>query len=384
MIRLAIAFLCLVGWCAAVIESTLQSPSLPELYGGGGISLASPARAEPATHRISVGSPARSVHSATAVELPDGTIRAFWFGGSREGAKDVAIWSADLVAGQWSPPRMVVDRGLMGRWMRRYIRKLGNPVAHASRDGRVTLFVVTVSVGGWSGSAVNRLVFSPDGRTLESANRLVTSPLLNLGTLVRGAVLETAWGELLVPAYHETVKRFPQLLRVGRDGRVLGREGPAVRGNLLQPWLLASDDGSMDLFLRRGAGTEAKVFLSRSDGSGWTTPAPIEVPNPDSGLSALRLAGGDYLLAANPDPASRSNLVLLRAPGPEGPWEPILAIDTAEREEDERDVPFIEYSYPWLMADRKGTVHLFYTWNRREIRHWSIGQDRLPKKGGTR
>ncbi len=383
MSRFLVAILCLAGWATAVFESASRRPPRGLPVQGEPRHDVPSAKAEPTTNRISMGATAPSVHSATAVELSDGTIRAFWFGGSREGAKDVAIWSADLAAGQWSPPRLVVDRRIMGRWMRRYIRKLGNPLAHAGSDGRVTLFVVSVSVGGWSGSAVNRLVFSPDGRTLESANRLVASPILNLGTLVRGAAVETGGGELLVPAYHETVKRFPQLLRVDHNGRVLGRGGPAVRGNLLQPWLLTSNDGAMDLFLRRGAGKEAKIFLSRGDGSGWSVPAPIDVPNPDSGLSALRLADGDFLLAANPDPVSRSNLVLLRAPGPEGPWEQILAIDTEEREEDEQDFKFLEYSYPWLMADRAGVVHLLYTWNRREIRHWSIGQDRLPK-GGAR
>tara|TARA_R100000750_G_scaffold58477_1_gene46213 strand:+ start:420 stop:725 length:306 start_codon:yes stop_codon:yes gene_type:complete len=34
------------------------------------------------------------VHAASMVELPDGTLRAFWFAGSREGAADVAIHSS--------------------------------------------------------------------------------------------------------------------------------------------------------------------------------------------------------------------------------------------------------------------------------------------------
>lgn len=384
MIRLSVALLCLVGWIAAVFESTSRR-SPRELPGDPEQGRDFPsAGLEATTRRVSVGSPAPSVHAVTAVELPDGTIRAFWFGGSREGAKDVAIWSADFSAEEWGPPRLAVDRDLVAHGVRRQVRKLGNPLAHAEPDGRVALFVVSVSLGGWSGSSVNRLVFAPDGKTLESANRLVASPLLNLGTLVRGAAVEGGGGELLLPAYHEMVKKFPQLLRVGGDGRVLGRGGPSVRGNLFQPWLLAADGDAMDLFLRRGEGREAKIFLSRREGTRWRAPVPLEVPNPNSGISVLRLADGDLLLAANPDPGSRANLALLRAPGPEGPWERILDIETEEREEDERDVEFFEYSYPWLMSDREGRVHLLYTWNRREIRHWSIGRDRLPEKGGAR
>ena len=41
------------------------------------------------------------VHAASAVELSDGRIRSFWFAGSREGAKDVAIRSAVFDPAQW-------------------------------------------------------------------------------------------------------------------------------------------------------------------------------------------------------------------------------------------------------------------------------------------
>lgn len=114
-------------------------------------------------------------------------------------------------------------------------------------------------------------------------------------------------------------------------------------------------------------------------------PSPIEVPNPNSGISVVRLADGDLLLAANPDPGARASLVLLRAPVSEGPWEPVLTIETGEWKEEERDIEFREYSYPWMMIDGRGRLHVLYTWNRREIRHWSLPADRLPAriwKGG--
>lgn len=390
MTRIAVACLCLIAWGVALRESAARRPvAAPAPLSKAPAErapVADPGDAEEGvTRRVSIGSQAPSVHAATAVKLPDGSLRAFWFGGSREGARDVAIWSSDFREDEWTPPRLVADRHLVARKVRRHIRKLGNPVAHVDAEGRLSLFVVSVSVGGWCGSAVNRLVFAPDGETLESANRLVVSPMLNLGTLVRGAAVEAPGGELLLPAYHEMVKKFPQLIRVSSDGRVLGREGPAVRGNLFQPWLLADDSEAMELFLRRGQGKEEKVFLSRRQGRRWTVPSPIEVPNPNSGISVVRLADGDLLLAANPDPGARASLVLLRAPVSEGPWEPVLTIETGEWKEEERDIEFREYSYPWMMIDGRGRLHVLYTWNRREIRHWSLPADRLPAriwKGG--
>ena len=43
----------------------------------------------------------------------------------------------------------------------RYIRKLGNPVVTRDAAGRIWLFYVSVSVGGWSGSAINASDTSP-------------------------------------------------------------------------------------------------------------------------------------------------------------------------------------------------------------------------------
>lgn len=400
MSRFLVALLCFVAWLSAMVESAsrrprpFQAPAESSAVEKAPVEAPRPHRATP--DRISAGSSAPSVHSATAVELPDGRLRAYWFGGTREGSADVAIWSAECEAGVWRAPRVAIDRAGVAAGVRRHLRKLGNPVALAHADGRVTLFVVSVSAGGWSGSAINRLVFSPDGRNVESANRLVASPLLNLGTLVRGAAVETGGGEVLLPAYHETVRKFPVLLRIGRDGRVLGRGGPAVRGELFQPWLLASDAGERDLFLRSGRGNAARIHHSRHDGAGWSEPVPLEIPNPNSAVSSLRLPDGAFLLAANPLPDTRERLALFRAPAPEGPWREILVLDTEAREADEMGEKRVEYSYPWLLLDRAGTVHVFYTWNRREIRHrriereeWVLASDPVDRpaagnaKGGS-
>jgi predicted neuraminidase len=376
--RLWLALLCLLSWGLAMWESASRRTPEPLDQDRPVLPPTALADVTASMHSISKGSPVPSVHSATAVELPDGTIRAFWFGGSREGASDVSIWSADRVGDAWSAPRVAVDRELVAHGTRRYVRKLGNPVAYVTPQGRLHLFVVSVSFGGWSGSSVNHLAYGHDG-TVTSVNRLVASPFLNLGTLVRGAALPGPGGEILLPAYHETVKKFPLLLRI-RDGRVVGRGGPAVRGDLFQPTIVAGDGAAMDLFLRSGEGAEAKVHHSQHDGgpdSEWSDPKPLSIPNPNAGISALRLPGGDFLIAANPDPDSRENLVLFRAPAADGPWRPVFTVDSETREPDETDLPRVEYSYPWLMLDRSGRVHLFYTWNRREIRHGCFGQDTL-------
>ena len=65
-------------------------------------------------------------------------------------------------------------------------------------------------------------------------------------------------------------------------------------------------------------------------------------------------------------------------------WSKVFDVDTSHREKDEQDLKRIEYSYPWLLQASDGLIHLFYTWNRKEIRHLKIAEPDLVsgKKGG--
>ena len=91
-----------------------------------------------------------SVHSATAIETAGGALRAFWYGGTREGASDVAIYTSVYSPKEaaWSPERAVMTRELAQRELHRHLRKLGNPVAGRDQRGRMWLYFVSVSVGG--------------------------------------------------------------------------------------------------------------------------------------------------------------------------------------------------------------------------------------------
>src|SRR3989338_680583 len=76
-------------------------------------------------------------HAASLVELNDGRIRAFWFAGSDEGARDVEIRSAvfDPKKNRWGEESSVANREATQRGLLRYVKKLGNPVAQRAADG---------------------------------------------------------------------------------------------------------------------------------------------------------------------------------------------------------------------------------------------------------
>ena len=165
-------------------------------------------------------------HAASLVELADGRLRAFWFSGSREGAADVEIHSAvfDPKQARWTEETTVIDRKSTQAGLSRFIRKLGNPVPVRVADGRLHLFFVTVSVGGWAGSSITVISSSDEGKTWGPARRLITSPFINISTLVKGTPILYADGSIGLPVYHEFLGKFGELLRLTADATLLDKQ----------------------------------------------------------------------------------------------------------------------------------------------------------------
>ena len=245
--------------------------------------------------RIVSGDVPKSVHSATAIEIAGGGIRAFWYGGSREGAKDVAIYSSvfDPSSSSWSPQEVVTTREETARDLERYVKKLGNPVAARDAKGRLWLFYVSVSVGGWSGSAVNFRISEDDGASFGPARRLVASPLLNVGTLVRGPVVSFEDGTIGLPVYHELLGKFGELLRIGPDGNLLEKIRLSHGRSSLQPVVVPVGEHEAVAFLRSSGGSPRRVLAVRTEDGGrtWGDLEPTDLPNPDAAISALRTSG---------------------------------------------------------------------------------------------
>jgi predicted neuraminidase len=311
---------------------------------------------------------APSVHAATAVELADGTLRAFWYGGSREGASDVAIYTATYAAGAWTPETALVRREEAQRSLQRSLRKLGNPVAGRDPRGRVWLFYVSVSVGGWAGSAINAIVSDDEGRTWSAPRRLISSPFFNISTLVKGPLVQLADGTMALPVYHEMIGKFGELLRLDADGRVIGKTRLSWGGSSLQPVVVPRSESDAVAFMRYAGDPPGRVLVIRSSDAGehWTAPEKTALPNPNAAVGGVLLAGGPLLLAFNNAEQNREDLSLALSADFGASWRVTRSL---ESESQPQRAPVAEYSYPWVMQDRAGNVHVLYTWGRARIKH---------------
>jgi len=308
------------------------------------------------------------VHAPSLTTLSDGRLLAVWYGGSREGAADVALYSAILGRdGSWSPPEVLIDRQALVRDLGRNIRKLGNAVLLSDGAGNVWTFFVSTSVGGWSTSAINMVRSSDDGRSWSSAVRLWSSPFLNVSTLVKGHPFFYADGTIGLPVYHELAGKFGELLRVDRQGRVLDKRRLTHLRRAIQPDVARVGDRTLCAVLRNTTPMrELLIQYSHDGGRSWSSTRQAGLPNPDAAVSMIGVENGRLLLAYNDSNDDRDSMDL--AVSDDGGWH-WRRIHRIEREVADAAGNKAEFSYPWLIRGNDGVYHLLYTWKRQRIRH---------------
>jgi predicted neuraminidase len=314
---------------------------------------------------------AASVHAASLIGLKDGGIRAFWFAGSREGAPDVVINSAvlDPKSNTWGAPSVVMDRVTAEKGLSRYIAKLGNPVPARLADGRLQLFFVTVSIGGWAGSSISTIFSEDEGVTWSSPQRLITSPFFNLSTLVKSPAVTFTDGRLGLPAYHEWIGRFGEFLRLDA-AQVLDKRRMSAGRSAIQPVMFVNDAQSATALFRqtRSAGQPKQIPVSATQNAGqsWQSLGDLEILNPNSAVAGVLLRNGARLLALNNIEAGRYRLVLMMSKPNSGEWH---IVETIENDEALPEQERKEFSYPYLLSANGDDAHLVYTWDRKKIRH---------------
>lgn len=365
-----------------------------------------------------------NTHAASLIELRDGRIRAFWFAGSLEGALDVEIRSSvfDPRREAWGSERVVASRESTQRSLLRYIKRMGNPVPGRAADGTLRLFYVTVSAGGWSGSSITTMTSGDDGDTWGPPRRLVSSPFLNISTLVKGAPFLYADGTMGLPVYHSFVGMFGELMRLDPTGAVVDKQRLSEGRFSLQPIVLIKNAREA-LALMRYSGRERPkrviATATKDAGVSWTPPVRSQLANPNSALSGVVLPDGRILVALNESEEDRDVLSLVMSDDGGATWKAVYVLEdqsaarsprpdraqyllineglarasglsaadarahaeSAERQLCEERCRF-EFSYPYLIRTRHGDFDLVYTWNRSFIKHVQFNQAWLDRRVG--
>jgi predicted neuraminidase len=307
-----------------------------------------------------------SSHASTVVQLKSGDLMAAWFGGTAEGKPDVAIWGATRTAHGWSKPRELVREPNIPCW---------NPVLFYSNDGRLWLYYkFGPNPASWTGA---RRWSADNGSTWSAIEHL---PAGILGP-VREKPLVEANDHIVsgssVESYHAWAAWIE---RSTNDGKTWMKHGPVVgppaaalanaagTNGIIQPIVIEVKPGHLRLYARATENIGHIVASdSVDDGVTWSGTHALALPNPNSGIDAVKLRDGREVMIYNDTDHGRTPLNLAVSKDGEH-FRNFATLESAPG----------EYSYPSIVQEHDGSLAATYTWQRTRIRFAHIPMSAVP------
>jgi predicted neuraminidase len=173
---------------------------------------------------------------------------------------------------------------------------------------------------------------------------------------------------MLLPVYHEFIRKFGEALLIDRDGRLVSKIRITAEQGAIQPWIVPVDKRRSLAFYRQSGHTHDFVLTNSLPDVINSECDPVVItamPNPDSAIAVIRRHNGEFLMACNPVDDGRYQLSLATSRDGET-WKTVRTI--------EQSAPPGEFSYPYLIRGSDGHYHLIYTWNRSRMRYMSFDE----------
>jgi predicted neuraminidase len=354
--------------------------------------------------RAFLPSPCIQNHAANLALLPDGRLACVWFGGTMEGMGDISVWMSTLDGERWQAPVQMSDAP---------DRSEQNPVLFTAPDGAVWLFH-TSQPGGRQDLCEIMARVSTDGGTSFGPPRRVGD---FRGIFVRQPPRIGPQGEWLLPGFHCVTPAAGRwtgdddlaVMLISRDAGTSWTAAyvPDSLGAVhMNP--VASRKGIMPAFYRDRFAEHVRRSLSTDGGLTWTAPQPTDLPNNNSSVQAIRLHDGRIAMVLNPVNAAMSDArraslydeiegdetpaqAKAARPARQAIWGvPRAPLTLALSEDDGATFPQRieldtgsglaltnnskdglnrELSYPSILQDPQGRLHIAYTYHRRAIRY---------------
>ncbi|MGQ1948232.1 sialidase family protein [Geofilum sp. OHC36d9] len=309
--------------------------------------------------------PFPSCHSATIAETPEGLVAA-WFGGTYERHPDVEIWVSRRENGQWTAPVSVAN-GIVNDTLR---YPTWNPVLYQIPKGELLLFYkVGPSPSTWKG---RMLVSQDNGHSWSKPDSLpegFLGPIKNKPVLLDNK-------DLICPSSTEGNGWRVHFEVTADNCKSWHKVGPISSGKVykvIQPAILDHGNGVLQALCRSGNAVIATSW-SHDYGKSWGLLWPSGLPNNNSGIDAVTLKDGRFLVVYNhvatPVNAKKGHRTPLNvAVSDDGKnWNAACIIEDSE---------ISQYSYPSVIQTADGMVHIVYTWRRERIKHVMIDPDKL-------
>jgi predicted neuraminidase len=163
---------------------------------------------------------------------------------------------------------------------------------------------------------------------------------------------------LIVPLYSDAFD-FSLMAITDDWGATWQTSAPLVGPGNVQPSIVIRKDRTLVAYFRDNGPPPKRVMMSESKDQGmtWSPSKDIDLPNPGSGLEAIVLKSGRWVMISNDTERGRHSLAVSVSEDEGKTW-PI----TRHIEHDEPGPSAGSYSYPSIIQARDGTLHATYSY----------------------
>lgn len=326
--------------------------------------------------------PFESCHAVDLLELPNKDLLAVWFAGSDEGNADISIVLSRLNAGasEWTKPVKISDDDT---------RSEQNPSLFLKSEKEIWVVYTAQVSRSEDVNPIFNLQYTSEIRCKKSFDNgytfgETTTLFERPGSFCRQKIQVLSNGRYIFGNWI----CFPDDTRNGSDITVFqisddqGKswrtvEMPESAGRV-HANIIEIEKGYLVALMRSRFADNIYRSVSKDYGETWTKPERTELPNNNSGISAIKLDSGKIAFVYNPT-RYNDNLYETVWPNQRCPLEVAISEDGGVTWPYRRVIEFGEgfegrlndinnsrYEYPVIMQSRDGKIHIAYSWKTRK------------------
>lgn len=163
-------------------------------------------------------------------------------------------------------------------------------------------------------------------------------------------------GRILLPLYTDAFS--VGLVAISDDtGRTWTASEPIVGLGGIQPSIVRRRDGTLAAYMRdNGPRHRVQYSESEDDGVHWSPVQFLDIPNPGSSVEVIALRSGRWLMVCNDTERGRHQLAALLSEDEGRTWKYVRYLEKRNPGEG-------SFSYPSVIQDREGLIHVTYSYH---------------------
>lgn len=176
-------------------------------------------------------------------------------------------------------------------------------------------------------------------------------------------------GRIVLPLYSDTYS-FSLMALSDDGGKTWFASKPLMGFGNIQPAVVERKDGTLVAYMREnGPLNKIRVAESTDKGQTWGPVGTLDIPNPGSGLDAVRLANGHWALIYNDQVEGRNKLAVSISDDEGRSWGATRHLENHDKG---------SYHYPAIIQGADGTIHAVYSYfvdGGKSMKHAAFNED---------